>query len=60
MNPTPRKPNAPTSPAEAGQSAATTALASTATDAYTPPRLQPLGRWQLVTLQQSVPIGPGG
>ncbi|MFW6202577.1 MAG: hypothetical protein ACOC8B_08360 [Gemmatimonadota bacterium] len=25
-----------------------------------PPRLEPLGAWRALTLQQSVPIGPGG
>ena len=27
---------------------------------YTPPRLERLGAWRALTLQQSVPIGPGG
>lgn len=26
---------------------------------YVPPQLTPLGRWEAVTLIQSVPIGPG-
>lgn len=27
--------------------------------AFTPPRLEPLGTWSALTLQQSIPIGPG-
>jgi hypothetical protein len=27
---------------------------------YTPPALERLGEWSALTLQQSVPIGPGG
>ena len=27
---------------------------------YAPPDLEALGRWSALTLQQSVPIGPGG
>jgi hypothetical protein len=27
--------------------------------AYTPPRLERLGEWSALTLQQSIPIGPG-
>lgn len=27
---------------------------------YTAPRLESLGRWRALTLQQSIPIGPGG
>lgn len=26
---------------------------------YAPPRLEPLGAWSALTLQQSIPIGPG-
>jgi hypothetical protein len=26
---------------------------------YTPPRLERLGEWSALTLQQSIPIGPG-
>lgn len=28
--------------------------------AYQSPRLEHLGRWRALTLQQTVPIGPGG
>jgi hypothetical protein len=27
---------------------------------YTPPTLERLGEWSALTLQQSIPIGPGG
>ena len=27
---------------------------------FTPPRLEALGPWRALTLQQSIPIGPGG
>lgn len=27
---------------------------------YHPPRLTPLGAWDVLTLVQSVPVGPGG
>jgi hypothetical protein len=30
-----------------------------AVSTYVPPQLTPLGRWEAVTLIQSVPIGPG-
>jgi hypothetical protein len=30
-----------------------------AVSTYLPPQLTPLGRWEAVTLIQSVPIGPG-
>lgn len=26
---------------------------------FTPPRLERLGEWNVLTLQQSIPIGPG-
>lgn len=31
-----------------------------APDTYHPPRLERLGSWSALTLQQTVPIGPGG
>jgi hypothetical protein len=33
--------------------------AETARRHYTPPRLERLGEWSALTLQQSIPIGPG-
>lgn len=27
---------------------------------YTPPALERLGRWSVLTLQQTIPVGPGG
>ncbi|MBZ9715885.1 hypothetical protein [Deinococcus multiflagellatus] len=40
-------------------SCSTPAPVSTPTRVYEPPRLEPLGRWEVTTLAQSVPIGPG-
>ncbi len=37
----------------------TASRAETARRAYTPPRLERLGKWSALTLQQSIPIGPG-
>jgi hypothetical protein len=37
----------------------TASRAETARCPYTPPRLERLGEWSALTLQQSIPIGPG-
>lgn len=38
---------------------ASVAPSTSTSPAYEPPRLQPLGSWEVITLAQSVPIGPG-
>jgi hypothetical protein len=37
----------------------TASRAESARRPYTPPRLERLGEWSALTLQQSIPIGPG-
>jgi hypothetical protein len=37
----------------------TASRAENARRPYTPPRLECLGEWSALTLQQSIPIGPG-
>ncbi|MEN8719161.1 MAG: hypothetical protein ABF296_02715 [Oceanococcaceae bacterium] len=57
-----RTPDPKAAVAHAGPPAAAAAATSTphaSGPSYEPPRLEALGRWQVVTLQQSVPIGPG-
>lgn len=58
----PARGDPPRAPAKDGRSSAA-ARAGEATGPrrpYDPPELEPLGRFRALTLQQSLPIGPGG
>lgn len=46
-------------PSQAGRTTDPAAPEQTLRRPYAPPRLEPLGAWSALTLQQTVPIGPG-